>query len=228
VVKDAAEIAALRAAAHAVDAVAAEMRDRPFAGRTELDVHRELADRILEHGHQRVNFAIVGSGPNGASPHHEAEARVIGDGDVVVCDFGGTMAGYCSDITRMYVVGEPSREVRDVYALLVDAQEQAVQAATVGTPCEDVDAAARRVIAAGGFGDRFIHRTGHGIGLEAHEEPYLVAGNQEPLEPGHAFSIEPGIYFPDRFGMRLEDIVVATPDGPDRLNAAPRDLAIVG
>jgi Xaa-Pro aminopeptidase len=228
VVKDAAEVEALRAAAHAVDAVGAEMRTRPFAGRTELDVHREFADRILEHGHQRVNFAIVGSGPNGASPHHEASGRVIGEGDVVVCDFGGTMDGYCSDITRMYVVGEPDAEVSDVYALLVDAQEHAVQAAQVGTSCEEVDATARRIITAGGLGERFIHRTGHGIGLEAHEDPYLVSGNGAPLEPGHAFSIEPGIYFPGRYGMRLEDIVVATPAGPDRLNAAPRDLAIVG
>ena len=227
VVKDPLEIEALRAAAHAVDAVGAEMRSRPFGGRTELDVHREFADRILEHGHQRVNFAIVGSGPNGASPHHEAGSRTIGDGDVVVCDFGGTMDGYCSDITRMFVVGEPSREVRDVYGLLVDAQEQAVRAATVGTSCEEVDATARRVITAGGLGDRFIHRTGHGIGLEAHEDPYLVSGNRAPLEPGHAFSIDPGIYFPGRFGMRLEDIVVASAEGPDRLNAAPRDLAIV-
>jgi Xaa-Pro aminopeptidase len=228
IVKDAAEIEALRAAAHAVDAVGAEMRERPFGGRTELDVHREFAERIIEHGHQRVNFAIVGSGPNGASPHHEASPRVIGDGDVVVCDFGGTMDGYCSDITRMFVVGAPTPEVRDVYALLVDAQEQAVRAATVGTSCEAVDATARDIIAAGGLGDRFIHRTGHGIGLEAHEDPYLVSGNRAPLEPGHAFSIEPGIYFPGRFGMRLEDIVVAAPDGPDRLNTAPRDLAIVG
>ncbi len=228
VVKDAAEIAALRAAAHAVDAVGAEMRQRPFAGRTELDVHREFADRIVEHGHQRVNFAIVGSGPNGASPHHEAGTRVINEGDVVVCDFGGTMDGYCSDITRMFVVGEPTAEVREVYELLVEAQERAVQAATVGTSCEEVDATARRVIADGGLGDRFIHRTGHGIGLEAHEDPYLVSGNRAPLEPGHAFSIEPGIYFPGRFGMRLEDIVVAAPEGPDRLNTAPRDLAIVG
>jgi Xaa-Pro aminopeptidase len=228
VLKDPHEVEALRAAAHAVDAVGAEMRARPFAGRTELDIHRELADRILEHGHQRVNFAIVGSGPNGASPHHEASARVIADGDVVVCDFGGTMDGYCSDITRMFVVGEPSGEVRDVYALLADAQEQAVRAATVGTTCEAVDATARRIIAAGGLGDQFIHRTGHGIGLEAHEDPYLVSGNHEPLASGHAFSIEPGIYFPGRFGMRLEDIVVAAPDGPDRLNTAPRDLAIVG
>jgi Xaa-Pro aminopeptidase len=228
VVKDAAEIEALRAAARAVDAVGLEMRERPFGGRTELDVHREFADRILEHGHQRVNFAIVGSGPNGASPHHEASDRVIGDGDVVVCDFGGTMDSYCSDTTRMFVVGEPTAEVRDVYALLVDAQEQGVRAATVGTSCEEVDATARRVIEAGGLGDRFIHRTGHGIGLEAHEDPYLVSGNAEPLEPGHAFSIEPGIYFPGRFGMRLEDIVVATAAGPDRLNTGPRDLAIVG
>jgi Xaa-Pro aminopeptidase len=228
VVKDRAEIEALRAAAHAVDAVGAEMRERPFGGRTELDLHREFSDRILEHGHQRVNFAIVGSGPNGASPHHEASDRVVNDGDVVVCDFGGTMDGYCSDTTRMFVVGEPSAEVRDVYALLVDAQEQAVRAATVGATCEAVDATARRIITAGGLGENFIHRTGHGIGLEAHEDPYLVSGNHAPLEPGHAFSIEPGIYFPGRFGMRLEDIVVASPDGPDRLNTGPRDLAIVG
>jgi Xaa-Pro aminopeptidase len=227
VVKDAAEVEALRAAAHAVDAVAAEMRTRPFGGRTEIDVSREFVDRMLEHGHQRANFAIVGSGPNGASPHHDAGARTIERGDVIVCDFGGTRDGYCSDITRMFVVGEPSSEVRDVYALLVDAQERAVQAATVGTTCEAVDAVARDVITAGGYGDRFIHRTGHGIGLEAHEDPYLVAGNSSPLEPGHAFSIEPGIYFPGRYGMRLEDIVVAASGGPDRLNTAPRDLAVV-
>lgn len=227
-VKDDAEIAALRAAAHAVDAVAAEMRSRPFGGRTEAQVARELVDRMLEHGHQRANFAIVGSGPNGASPHHEASDRVIGDGDVIVCDFGGTMQGYCSDITRMFVVGEPGTEARDTYAVLVEAQERAVRAATVGTACEDVDAAARRVLTGAGLGERFIHRVGHGIGLDAHEDPYLVAGNAVPLRAGHAFSVEPGVYFPGRFGMRLEDIVVATASGPDRLNAAPRDLALVG
>jgi Xaa-Pro aminopeptidase len=226
-VKDAAEIEALRAAAHAVDAVAAEMRNRPFAGRTEVDVSRELVDRMLAHGHDRPNFAIVGSGPNGASPHHDAGTRVIGDGDVVVCDFGGTMAGYCSDITRMFVVGEPAAEIEDTYAALVAAQELAVQAATVGTPCEDVDAVARRALAAEGLADAFIHRIGHGIGLDAHEDPYLVAGNATSLAPGHAFSIEPGVYFPGRFGMRLEDIVVADPSGPDRLNRAARDLAVV-
>ncbi len=227
-VKDADEIAALRAAAHAVDAVAVEMRSRPFGGRTEADVSRELVDRMLEHGHQRANFAIVGSGPNGASPHHDATDRVIRGGDVIVCDFGATMHGYCSDTTRMFAVGEPSNEIADTYAALADAQELAVHAATVGTPCEEVDAVARRALAPHGLADAFIHRIGHGIGLEAHEDPYIVAGNSNALVAGHAFSVEPGVYFPGRFGMRLEDIVVATDAGPDRLNCSPRDLAVVG
>jgi Xaa-Pro aminopeptidase len=226
-VKDAAEVDALRAAARAVDSIVAEMRGRPFAGRTETDVHRELVQRMLDAGHDRANFAIVGSGPNGASPHHEASSRTIEHGDVVVCDFGGSMRHYCSDITRSFVVGDPSAEVRDTYAVLAGAQEKAVHAATVGTPCEDVDATARRIIADAGFGDRFIHRTGHGIGVETHEDPYIVAGNAAPLEPGNAFSVEPGIYLPGRFGLRVEDIVVATPEGPERLNHAPRDLAVV-
>ncbi len=228
VVKDAAEIEALRAASHGVDAIAVEMRARPFAGRSEIDVSRELVERIMAAGHQRANFAIVGSGPNGASPHHDAGSRVIADGDVVVCDFGGTMHGYCSDITRMFVVGEPTSEVADTYAALTVAQELAVQAATVGTPCEAVDAVARRSLAEHGLADAFIHRIGHGIGLEAHEDPYLVAGNAAVLAAGHAFSVEPGVYFPGRFGMRLEDIVVATNDGPDRLNLAGRELSVVG
>jgi Xaa-Pro aminopeptidase len=226
-VKDASEVDALRAAARAVDAIVGDMRVRPFGGRTEADVHRELVERMLDAGHERANFAIVGSGPNGASPHHEASSRVIETGDVVVCDFGGSMRHYCSDITRLFVVGEPSPEVLDTYTVLVDAQEQAVRAAGVGTSGEEVDATARRIIADAGFGNRFIHRTGHGIGVETHEEPYIVAGNRAPLAPGNAFSIEPGIYLPGRFGLRLEDIVVATPDGPERLNRAPRDLAVV-
>lgn len=227
-VKDAAEIERLRAAAHAVDAVAAEMRERPFAGRSELDVHRELVERMLAHGHARANFAIVAAGSDAASPHHEPGSRVIADGDVVLCDFGGVRDGYCSDITRMFHVGEPPSEVRDVYEVLAEAQECGVRAAAVGVPCETVDAAARAVIEASGFGERFIHRTGHGIGVEEHEEPYLVAGNATPLAEGNVFSIEPGIYLPGRFGLRLEDIVVATAGGPQRLNEAARDLAVVG
>jgi Xaa-Pro aminopeptidase len=227
-VKDAGEIAALQRAAEAVDVIAAEMRTRPFAGRTELDVHRELVERMLALGHERANFAIVAAAEHAASPHHEPSAeQVIREGDIVLCDFGGTMRGYCSDITRMFHVGEPPAERRDVYGVLVAAQEAGVRAATVGMPCEEVDAAARGVIAGAGYGEYFVHRVGHGIGTEAHEDPYMVAGNSLALEPGHAFSIEPGIYFPGRYGMRLEDIVVATHDGPLRLNNAARDLALV-
>ncbi len=227
-VKDGDEIAALTRAAHVVDAIASEMRLEPFAGRTELDVHRELVDRMLAAGHERANFAIVAAGENAASPHHDPTAtRVITDGDIVLCDFGGTMGGYCSDITRMFHVGDPSAEVRDVYAVLAAAQEAGVRAATVDTACGAVDAAARRVINDAGFGEYFVHRVGHGIGTEAHEDPYIVAGNDRLLQAGNAFSVEPGIYFPDRFGMRLEDIVVATATGPLRLNDAPRDIAIV-
>ncbi len=204
------------------------MRLEPFAGRTELDVHRELVERMLAAGHERANFAIVAAGENAASPHHDpAATRVITDGDIVLCDFGGTMGGYCSDITRMFHVGDPGVEVRDVYAVLAAAQEAGVRAATVDTACAAVDAAARRVITDAGFGEYFVHRVGHGIGTEAHEDPYIVAGNDRPLQVGNVFSVEPGIYFPDRFGMRLEDIVVATATGPLRLNDAPRDIAIV-
>ncbi len=226
-VKDAAEVAALDRAAAAVDAIALAMRDRPFGGRTERDIARELVERMLDLGHERSNFAIVASGPNGASPHHEPSERVVGAGDVIVCDFGGTMDGYCSDITRVYAVGPPPTEVHDAYAQLTLAQEAAVTAATVGTRCEDVDGRARAVLADAGLDGYFVHRTGHGIGMEAHEDPYLVAGNAEPLRPGNAFSVEPGVYLPGRFGLRLEDIVVATEDGPRRLNSAPRDLAVV-
>lgn len=242
-VKDAAEVAALAAAARAVDAVAMAMRERPFAGRTEADISREFVARMLEAGHARANFAIVASGPNAASPHHEPGMRVVTDGDSVVCDFGGTWGGgpgeseglepgtahgYCSDITRTFVVGEPSPELADLYAVLLVAQERGVQAARVGATCEAVDAAARAVIDEAGYGPYFVHRTGHGIGLEEHEDPYLVSGNAAPLEPGHAFSVEPGIYLPGRCGARIEDIVVATEGGPVRLNQAPRDLAVVG
>ena len=226
--KDAAEIDALRAAARVVDTVALAIRDRPFAGRTEADISRELVDRMLEGGHERANFAIVASGPNAASPHHEPGERVVEMGDSVVCDFGGTMAGYCSDITRTFVVGAAPADLVDLYDVLFEAQEQAVRAARVGVTCEEVDAAARSVIAAAGYGDYFIHRTGHGIGLEEHEDPYLVSGNATPLAAGHAFSVEPGIYLPGRCGARIEDIVVATESGPERLNEAPRELAVVG
>lgn len=227
IVKDDAEISALQRAAHAVDEIAHALRSRPFTGRSERDIQREIVDRILAAGHERANFAIVASGPNAASPHHESGVRIVQPGDVVLCDFGGTMDGYCSDITRMYVAGTPTPEVVDAYDALSRAQAAAVDAATVGTPCADIDRTARRHLDEADLADRFIHRTGHGIGLEAHEDPYIVAGNDLPLAPGHAFSVEPGVYIPSRFGLRLEDIVIATAIGPRRLNQASRDLVSV-
>ena len=233
-VKDAAEVAALRRAAQAADRVAAELQAGriPLVGRTEAEVSADLGRRLLDEGHHRVNFAIVAAGANAASPHHEPGARRIEAGEVVLCDFGGTMhdadgVGYCSDITRCVSIGEPAPDVAEAYAVLLEAQQAAVAAATVGNPCEEVDATARRIIAAGGYGELFVHRTGHGIGVEEHEDPYVVAGNATPLVAGHAFSIEPGIYAPGRWGMRLEDIVVAADAGPDALNRADRALVVV-
>jgi Xaa-Pro aminopeptidase len=233
-VKDAAEIVALRRAAEAADRVAAALQAGEIAlvGRTEAEVSAELGRRLLDEGHHRVNFAIVATGPNAASPHHEPGPATIEPGHVLLCDFGGTMhdadgVGYCSDITRCVSLGEPSAEVAEAYAVLLEAQQAAVAAATVGTPCQQVDATARRIIADAGFGERFVHRTGHGIGVEEHEDPYVVDGNATPLVAGHAFSVEPGIYTPGAWGMRLEDIVVATDGGPDPLNRVDHALVVV-
>ncbi len=229
-VKDAEEIEALRAAAQAADRVAAQLLagEIPLIGRKEAEVSADLGRRLRAEGHDKVNFAIVGSGPNAASPHHEPGDRIIHAGESVVCDFGGTMNGYCSDITRTVFTGsEPPAEFRELYDVLQRAQSASVAAATVGTTCENVDAAARIVIAEAGYGDLFIHRTGHGIGLEEHEDPYLVSGNSAPLVAGHAFSIEPGIYVAGRHGARIEDIVVATASGPDSLNITNHDLHVL-
>ena len=228
-VKDDAEVAALAAASAAADRVAAQLLggDVPLVGRREKDVSDDLGRRLIAEGHQAVNFAIVASGPNSASPHHEPGTRVIGAGEAVVCDFGGTMDGYCSDITRTVVTGAPPPDFDELYQLLEGAQTAAVRAAAVGTPCEEVDGAARQIISAGGLGAHFIHRTGHGIGIEEHEDPYLVAGNTTPLVAGHAFSVEPGIYLEGRFGARIEDIVVATARGPRPLNLADHRLTVV-
>jgi Xaa-Pro aminopeptidase len=234
-VKDASEVAALRLAGAAADRVAAALQagEIPLVGRTESVVSARIAALLIEEGHQQVNFAIVGSGPNGASPHHEAGSRVIGRGETVVCDFGGSYSveddvGYCSDITRTVVTGPASGEIEECYQVLQAAQARAVSAARSGVTAESVDRVARQVIDDAGFGALFVHRTGHGIGIEEHEDPYLVAGNTELLRPGHAFSVEPGIYWPDRFGMRLEDIVVIGEDGePEPLNSADHDLVVV-
>jgi Xaa-Pro aminopeptidase len=227
--KDAAEIAALEAAAAAADRIAAQLQrgEVPLVGRTESQVSADISQRLLAEGHDKVNFAIVGANENAASPHHHASTRVIRSGDIVLCDFGGTMAGYCSDITRCVHLGEPSAEVRDAYDVLLEAQQAGVAAGLAGVECQEVDRAARRVIADAGYGGYFIHRTGHGIGMEEHEDPYMVEGNEQQLEPGYAYSVEPGIYVPGRWGMRLEDIVVAAPDGPIALNRADHALVVL-
>lgn len=224
--KDAAEVAALRRAGEAIDRVHARMAEWLRPGRTEAEVGADIAAAIVEEGHAEAAFVIVGSGPNGASPHHDVSGRIIEAGDVVVIDIGGpTPEGYNSDSTRTYVLGEPAAaDVVDTYEVLRHAQRAAVAAVRPGVTAESVDATARRLIADAGFGDRFIHRTGHGIGLDVHEEPYIVAGNGLPLEPGMAFSIEPGIYLPGRWGARIEDIVVVTEDGVAPLNNRPHEL----
>jgi Xaa-Pro aminopeptidase len=227
--KDPTEVEALRAAGAAADRVAAQLHagDIPLAGRTEAQVSADISQRLIAEGHDKVNFAIVAAGENAASPHHHGADRVIGPGDIVLCDFGGTMDGYCSDITRCVHLGEVPAEIGEAYAVLVDAQRAGVVAGSVGVPCEDVDRAARAVISDAGFGEYFVHRTGHGIGMEEHEDPYMVEGNARPLEAGHAYSVEPGIYVPGRWGMRLEDIVVATDDGPESLNHADHALVVL-
>ncbi len=226
-VKDPEEIERLRVVAHAADAAFADVISLPFAGRAEAELAAEL-DRLLRaHGHERVDFTIVGSGPNAASSHHEPGERRIEPGDAVVMDFGGMRDDYCSDITRTVFVGEPMDEEREVYAIVRAAQQAAFEAVRPGVEAQDVDRAARAVITDAGYGERFVHRTGHGIGLEVHEPPYIVEGNATPLEPGMTFSDEPGIYLEGRFGVRIEDQVAVTAEGAERLNDATRELTIV-
>jgi Xaa-Pro aminopeptidase len=228
-VKDEAEIAALRAAGAAADRVARQLQGGaiPLVGRTEAQVSADISARLVAEGHDKVNFAIVAAGENAASPHHHAGDRVIGEGEIVLCDFGGTMAGYCSDTTRCVFTGTPPPEIAEAYEVLHAAQRRGVSAATIGTPCQDVDRAARAVIADAGYGEYFVHRTGHGIGMDEHEDPYIVEGNVRLIEAGHAFSVEPGIYVPGQWGMRLEDIVVASAGGPEALNDSDHQLVSV-
>jgi Xaa-Pro aminopeptidase len=226
--KDAVEIEHLRAAGRAIDSVHAQVASFLRVGRTEAEVGRDISDAILDAGHTAVDFVIVASGPNGASPHHEVSDRRLEAGDAVVVDIGGTMpSGYCSDSTRMYALGAPTAEYLDRYEVLEAAQEASRTAVRPGVTCASVDAAGRRVLTEAGLGELFIHRTGHGIGLESHEDPYIVEGNDLLLEEGMAFSIEPGFYEAGRHGARIEDIVVCGPSDADVLNQRPRNLVIV-
>ena len=226
-VKDADELERLTDAGAAADASFEDIVKVQFAGRSEADVGHDLADLLREHGHSQVDFTVVGSGPNGANPHHEMGDRVIQEGDMVVLDFGGLKEGYGSDTTRSVHVGEPTEEEQKVHDIVREAQQAGYDAVRPGIACEEIDRAARKVIAEAGYGEYFIHRVGHGIGLTTHEPPYMVEGEKHVLEPGMCFSIEPGIYLPDRFGVRIEDIVATTEDGGRRLNNTNREMRIV-
>jgi len=226
-VKDADELQRLSSAAEAADAAYYDILEVPFAGRKETELGADLADLLRTYGHSQVDFTVVGSGPNGANPHHEVGERVIADGDMVVLDFGGLRYGYGSDTTRTVHVGEPTAEERQVHDLVRQAQQAGFEAVRPGIPCQEIDRVPRAVITDAGYGEYFIHRTGHGIGLTTHEPPYMVEGETQPLQPGMCFSIEPGIYLPGRFGVRIEDIVTVTDDGGRRLNTTPHELRIV-
>jgi Xaa-Pro aminopeptidase len=226
-IKDADELERLAAAGAAADATLEELVKTPFAGRRETEIAADLNRLLREHGHSQVDFTVVGSGPNGANPHHEMGERTIEEGDMIVLDFGGLKDGYGSDTTRTVHVGEPTDEEREVYDVVRRAQQAGFEAVRPGATCQDVDRACRNVISDAGYGDYFIHRTGHGIGLTTHEPPYMIEGDTHPIEPGMCFSIEPGIYLPGRFGVRIEDIVTATDDGGRRLNNTSHEMRIV-
>lgn len=226
-VKDPDEIERLAHAGRAADEALRSVLASRLERRREEEVAADLARALVDAGHARAEFTIVASGPNGASPHHEPGGRSIRAGDPVVLDFGGPLGGYQSDTTRTLCVGNVPEGFEEVYEVVREAQETAVRAVRPGVAAEEVDGAARRVIEESGYGERFIHRTGHGIGLEVHEPPYIVRGNPEPLRSGMTFSIEPGIYLEGRFGVRIEDIVVVTEDGARRLNNSPRELRVV-
>ncbi|HEY3503437.1 MAG TPA: aminopeptidase P family protein [Actinocatenispora sp.] len=226
-VKDDVELTRLSAAGAAVDSVYDKVTSTSFVGSRERDVAAALDSLLREHGHEQVDFTIVASGPNSASPHHDSGDRVIGVGDTIVMDFGGLSGGYGSDTTRTVHVGQPDPEVCEVHELVRTAQQAAFEAVSPGVTCEEIDSVARDIITAAGYGDYFIHRTGHGIGLTTHEPPYIVAGDKHELVPGMCFSLEPGVYLPGRFGVRIEDIVVVTESGGARLNNTAHGLRTV-
>jgi Xaa-Pro aminopeptidase len=227
-VKDTQELEALRRAGRAADETFRQIVELSFQGRSEEDVADDLANLLVRNGHLRAEFTIVASGPNSASPHHEPGGRTILPRDAVVMDFGGELGGYYSDTTRTVVVVEPPEGFEPAYEVVREAQAAAVDAVRPGIETQDLDRIARSTIEGAGYGDRFIHRTGHGIGLEVHEPPYLVEGDHTILAPGMTFSVEPGVYLEGRFGIRIEDIVVVTEDGVERLNRSTRDLRVVG
>jgi len=231
-VKDAEEVELLRAAAGAADRTVEAMIAGRLVGRTEADLAREVRDRLVGEGHDNAEFWIVAGGPNSASPHHEVSDRVVRAGEPLLFDIGGRRAGYCSDITRtVWVAGAvdqgPDDAFRRLHGLVEQAQAAGRAAIRPGVALQDLDRAARAIIDAAGHAEHFFHRLGHGIGLEVHEDPYLVEGNGAALVAGNAFSVEPGIYLEGRYGARIEDIAICTPTGGETLNGVERTLLTV-
>lgn len=227
-IKDAVEQDELRAISAAVDRVHARMGEFLRVGLTEREAADLISAAMLAEGHAEVAFVIVGSGAHGADPHHDVSEKVLETGDIVVVDIGGPAAsGYGSDCTRTYALGEPDAHAVSMIETLERAQAAGVAAAVPGATCAAVDAACRDLLADAGLGEWFIHRTGHGIGIAAHEEPFVVAGNDLELAPGMAITIEPGIYLPGRFGARIEDVVLITETGNEPLNRTPHGLTML-
>jgi Xaa-Pro aminopeptidase len=224
-IKDATELATLQRSSDIADRAVQAAWDACAPGVTELQIADAIAGVFSAAGAQ-PEFALVGSGPNGAFPHHETGARVLRDGDAIVIDLGGVLEGYHSDITRMAFVGEPTERYREVHATVEAAVVAAMAATRPGATCGEVDAAARGVIADAGYGEYFVHRTGHGLGVSGHEPPWVMDGSDAVLAAGMVHSIEPGIYLPGDFGVRLEDIVTVTESGCERFSALARDVHV--
>ena len=227
--KTADEVRHLEEAGAIADQAFEEVTRMDIEGMTELALASRIEEVMKKRGADKIAFEpLVASGANGALPHHRAGRRRIERGDAVILDYGCSIRGYCSDITRTIVCKRASKEIETVHEIVCSAQEKAVQAVRPGVQARVVDRSAREEIAGKGFGERFIHRTGHGIGLEVHEEPYITEGNDLELEEGMAFSVEPGIYLPGKFGVRIEDIVVVTQSGAERMNRCSHSLKVVG
>ncbi len=224
-IKDAAEVAAMRKAVAITENALAHVLEVIHPGLTERQVGAELTLALLRGGAESLSFEpLIQSGPNSALPHYVVGDRVIDRGDILLLDFGVTVDGYASDITRTYVIGEASPEIKKIYDLVKRANEAGRAAGKPGASGQDVDRAARKVIEDGGYGKYFTHRTGHGLGLEGHEPPYMVEGNAVPLEVGNTYTVEPGIYIPGLGGVRIEDDMVITPNGSESLTTFSREL----
>jgi Xaa-Pro dipeptidase len=228
--KDADEVAALRKAVKVAQSALEATLSLVKISMSEKELAAELVVQLLQHGSQsEMPFApIVSSGPNSANPHASPSDRRLQPGDLLVVDWGASVAGYISDLTRTFAVGEVEAEYRKIHQIVLEANAAGRAAARPGVPCANVDKAAREVIEKAGYGQYFTHRTGHGIGMEGHEEPYMRGDNMQLLEPGMAFTVEPGIYLPGRNGVRIEDNMVITVDGSECLSGVERGLQVVG